>query len=204
MDANAAAVYDFFGVKPKKKIEIDIIPTKQELDEIYKKELMDFYYGLEPQRWLIGFCPNGRITYLSINDYKNTSWAFDESEYDAKYAHYLKTIVHEFVHIVNRQFVIENNGNDTHKCFSEGIATVLSKQKEEKTLKFIFPLDRILWTDKSKSCYDGWYLVTKYFVENYDHDFVLKMMKDSKASERFIADQLYDEAKKFYTEQEQC
>ena len=65
------------------------------------------------------------IYYLSINDYKNTSHTID-------FDMYKKTILHEYVHYVNRLFCIKNNCNFSTKYLSEGIATYLSKQNENK------------------------------------------------------------------------
>ena len=46
--------------------------------------------------------------------------------------------------------------------------------------------------------YSGYYLVTKYFVENYDKAFVLDIFKSNRRSRELLKDELFDKAKKFY------
>ena len=53
--------------------------------------------------------------------------------------------------------------------------------------------------DMRKSCYDGWYLITKFFVENYDKDFVLEIFQSNRMARELLKDELYDRAKQYYS-----
>lgn len=199
LDTQAQKIFDFFEVEAhKEKIHINIIPTKKEFDKIYLST-----WKSEAEDWAVGFYYNKQITYLSINDYNNTSHAFKEEEYPSAVVYFKKTIVHEFVHYVNDLFKIKNNCSYTEKYLSEGIATLLSGQKEGLDLPFNFTLEHIMpQKDMNKSCYNGWYLVTKYLIENYEKNFVFELFKSNRKSREFLQSELYSKAKQHYTYKE--
>ena len=176
LDEKAQAIYDFFEIKPQKKAIINIIPTKAEYDDICKKE-RKYSDDFVMPKWAIGHCNNGVITYVSINDYDNTSHKFDKKDFEDAFSYYKKTIVHEFVHFVNEQFNSIKDCCYTEKYLVEGIATYLSGQKNNKQIEFDYTIEQLMERDMRKSCYDGWYLITKFFVENYDKDFVLEIFQ---------------------------
>ena len=203
LDINAERIFDFFGVDiPKQKITINIIPTKKEFDEIFisDHEWTHSISDFKVPDWAIGYFKNNQITYLSINDYKSTSHAFKKEDYPSAILYYKKTIVHEFVHYVNELFKTKHCCSYTEKYLSEGIATYLSKQKENKNLEFNFTIEQILSYDMKKTCYDGWYLITKYLVENFDKEFVFELFKSNRKAREFLQSDLYEQAKKYYNE----
>ena len=196
IDEHVDEIYNFFGNDIKREIPyIRIIRTKEELDKLYKK-----YYGIDNQglvpNWLIGFTNNDGIFYLSINDYKSTSHAFKKEDYDVNLEEFKKTIIHEYIHFVNILFCNKYNCYYTIKYLSEGVAQVLSKQNENEKLKFVYSLDDIL---NDNSCYNGWYLVFKYIIHNYPHEFILELFKDYFKAQEFITD-IYDDIKNYYKE----
>lgn len=205
LDTCAQKVFDFFDTEvPKEKITINIIPTKKEFDEIFifDHEWTHSIPDFKVPNWAIGYFKNNQITYLSINDYKNTSHAFKEENYPSAILYYKKTIVHEFIHYVNDLFRIKHDCSYTEKYLSEGIATFLSEQKENKNIEFNFTLEQIMYYDMKKACYDGWYLVTKFLVENYDKYFVFELFKSNRQAREFLQSELYEKAKKYYSEEE--
>lgn len=201
LEENAGRVYDFFEVEKVEKAVIDIIPTKKELDSFIRTS-RNLPNDSEVPSWLIGTCNKGVITYLSLNDYQNTSHTFSPDKYQEKLEYYKKTILHEYVHFVNELFNKQNDCSPTIKCFLEGIATYLSKQKENEKIEFDFTLERLCPTKRFARCYDGWYLITKYLVENYDKKFVLELFQSSRQSREFLEEELYPKARKFYTKEE--
>lgn len=56
--------------------------------------------------------------------------------------------------------------------------------------------------DMKKACYDGWYLVTKFLVENYDKYFVFELFKSNRQAREFLQSELYEKVKKYYSEEE--
>ncbi len=197
IDANANAIFDFFELIPtEKKVKINIIPTKKEFD---KKFIKDHAFADEKFKvpiWAKGYFSNNEIVYLSLNDLKSTS--YNDKLYSSEMEYYKKTLLHEFVHYVNSLYRKKMNCGPTIKYLSEGIATLLSKQKENLVCDFDFSIDQILSVDMTKSCYDGWYLITKYLVENYDKKFVLQLFESNRQAKEFLQTELFDNTKKFY------
>ena len=197
LDENAGHVYDFFEVEKVEKAVIDIIPTKKELDSFIRTS-RNLPNDSEVPSWLIGTCNKGVITYLSLNDYQNTSHTFSPDKYQEKLEYYKKTILHEYVHFVNELFNKQNDNSPTIKCFLEGIATYLSGQKEGCNIKFDFTLEQLLAKKRFSSCYDGWFLVTKFLIENYDKQFIFELFQSSRMANEFLENELYQKAKDFY------
>ena len=195
INKNIGYIYEFFGNNIKHEIPtIHIISTKKELDKIYR-ERNKIKEEQEVPNWIIGFTGNEDIYYLSLNDYKSTSHYFKQEDYEKKLLLFKKTIIHEYIHFINKLFNKKYDVPLTIKCLVEGIAQLLSGQNENKKIDFNYSLEDIL---KSNDCYNGWYLVTKYIVENYSHDIVLDLFLNKDKAERFIID-IYDEIKDYYT-----
>ena len=193
LDNKAKDIFDYFEVKiPEDKIKIKIIPTKKEFDDIYLRK-----WGHSAENWAIGFYDNIKngITYLSINDYKNTSHKFEPHEYNLAIIHYRKTIVHEFVHYVNDLFKLKHNCGYTEKYLSEGIATYLSNQKDNMDFKFNFSLEEIY---NNKGCYNAWYMLTKTLIENYNKEFVFNLIKSNRKAREFLEKELYNKTQRQY------
>jgi len=198
-DNNIECIFDFFDIHNNiEKAIIHIIPTKKEYDEIFMKE-----YPWSRTRGVSkssrGICrKDGSIVYLSINDYQNTTHAYKENDFDEALDGFKKTLIHEYVHYINKQFNIKYKCYTTAKYLREGIATYLSKQKGNDTIMFNFSIEDLLVTDSNKSCYDGYYLITKFLIENYDKKFILKLFKNDINAEEFLIDELYNKAKSYY------
>lgn len=189
LDSKAKIVYGFFnldfnGSKPI----IRIIPTKKEFDSYFESE-WNFNAGTSSR----GFYKNGVISYLSINDYKNTTHAFEKDSYLEALDDYKKTLVHEFIHYVNELFNVINNCGPTIKFLREGIAIYLSGQKENKSIKLSNSLEELL--DANKNYYDEYYLLTKYLINNYDKEFVSELFKSNRKAREFLKEELYEKVK---------
>ena len=192
---NKDKVFSFFGINIDfNKPIINIINKKEKLDDIHRK-FNDLEDTDEVPKWIVGFSSSDmQIYYLSINDYCNTSHAFKNEEYEVELDMYKKTILHEYIHYVNRLFCKKNNCSFSIKCLAEGVSQYLSDQKKDITLQFNYSLEDIL---NSNNCYNGWYLVTKYLIEKYPHELVLELLKDNKRAECFIKES-YNKIKDYY------
>ena len=201
LDEHGHIPFDFFEVEvPKDKVEIEIVPTKKEYDEKYKKDRQlpdDFPLGT----WNVGssFFKMRKILFLSPRDYKNTTHYMKDVPYPELINHWHKTIVHEFTHYVQGLFNIKHNCASTMKCLGEGIATYLSGQRDGQKIPFDFTMEQVL---DSNSSYSYYYLITKYFVEHYDKDYVLEVFQSNRQARELLQNELYDRAKKFYTEEQ--
>ncbi len=199
---NAQIALDFFEVeKPKTKVLIKIIPTKKEYDEYYRK-LHNLPSNQPLYGWLIGNYNHNtnQITYLSLHDFKNTSHKLKDVPFNEALDYYKKTIFHEFVHYANGLFRNKHNCGYSEKYLTEGIAAYLSKQHDEKTLNFDFSIDDVL--DQNKNLYYAYFMLTKYFVENYNKNFVLEIFESSRTAKEFLQNELYNKAKQNYSKQE--
>ena len=194
-DSCCKGVMDFFDIKEMPfKVIINIIPSKEKYDELFKEE-----FGFDANKSSRGFCKkNGSINYLSINDYKNTTHAFADKDYDKALEGFKKTLVHEFVHIVNKVFNKENKCGFSEPYVFEGIAVYLSKQKENEVYNFDFTLDEVLTRDTRKRKYYSYYLIIKYLLENYDREVFFDLLRDKEYAEKFLKEELYEKAKNYY------
>ena len=198
IEEKAHIAFDFFQVSPPKtKVKIKIISSKIEYDNYYIK-----MYNLQPETklygWMIGnfnFEKN-QITYLSLHDFKNTTHKLKDVPYEQAVDYYKKTILHEFVHYVNGLFRKKHNCGYAENFLTEGIATYLSGQNENSTPNFDFSLDEVL--DRNKNIYGAYFLLTKYFIENYDRDFVLNIFQSSRQSRELLKNELFKRTENYY------
>lgn len=198
-DGNAKEIIAFFNVKEGSKPIINIISTKEEFDKEFKIE-----YGYDAPLYARGISKrDGSINYLSINDYKNTTHAFESKDYNKAFLGFKKTLVHEYVHVVNRWFNKENHCYFSSVYLFEGIATYLSKQKDDLVINFDYQIEDFLITNGGKRKYDAFYLITKYLMENYDKEFIMELLKDKDKADEFLVKKLYYEAKEFYNKKKQ-
>lgn len=188
-DSKVQDIYAFFEIKKiNTKAIINIVPTKEEFDRLFKDE-----YGFNAPRYSRGICKkDGSINYLSIKDYDNTTHAFNEEDYDEAYKDFKKTLIHEYVHYVNQLFNKENDCGPTAIYLREGIAIYLSNQKENKVITSDFTLEDILTNNSNKKIYDAYYCLVKYLVENYDKEFVLDLFMSNRKAKEFLVEELFD------------
>ena len=185
IEENANIIYDFFSIEDRNnKPIINIIPTKIEFDKEIK-ELSKLYKEKNVPDWVIGFyASNHQIYYVSLNDYKNTI-----HKNNTDLLEYKKTVLHEFVHYVIGLYVIQNNSGYPYKVLDEGIAQYLSHQKDDMNIEFNYTLNDIIGENTN---YTGWYLVTKYILDNNSNKYFLELLTDKNKAQDFITDNFDD------------
>ena len=192
MDDNSKRIIDFFELDNIDKPLINIVKSKEELDKIFVKFNKP---KEEVPKWLIGMSTSDMNIYcLSLNDYKNTTHAFKEEEYDKALNNYKKTVLHEYIHYVNRCFCKLNNSEFSIKYLSEGIASYFSNQKEDIIINFDYSINDLL---NSNNCYDGWFLITKYIIEKYPKKILLELLINKNKAKEFLENK-YIEIKNYY------
>ncbi len=160
IDDNADMVFSFFGYKPDKKVDIYIVKDKDNYDTILK--------GLRNSnedipKWNIGTTTyDGRIYYLSLNDYANTSHQNETLD------GYKKTILHEFVHFVTYEYCNNKKISYPHQILLEGIAQYLSNQNSEKEIKY---------NPEKDFSYDNALYVVRYIMDNKGKDYFLYLLE---------------------------
>ena len=191
INAHVGEVYDFFDIElPRDLVKINIIPTKKQYDELVQNRKQK----LEVPLWEIGNYNNGIIEYVSLHDYKNTTHAFPPEKYDENLEYYKKTIIHEYVHYVIGLYLTNTKSDNPLKYLNEGLAQYLSHQRDKVKPIFTYSLDEII---KSNNCYLGWYLITKFIIEEKGKDYFLKLLKNSDYA-LSLTPKIYKEAKEFY------
>ena len=191
INAHVGEVYDFFDIElPRDLVKINIIPTKKQYDELVQNRKQI----LEVPLWEIGNYNNGIIEYVSLHDYKNTTHAFPPEKYDENLEYYKKTIIHEYVHYVIGLYLTNTKSDNPLKYLNEGLAQYLSHQRDKVKPIFTYSLDEII---NSKNCYLGWYLITKFIIEEKGKDYFLKLLKNSDYA-LSLTPKIYKEAKEFY------
>ena len=129
------------------------------------------------------YCSYCVIPFLRGNNRsKNYEQALDE---------YKKVFVHEYIHYVNYLFENKHNCSRTARYLVDGIASYLSHQYDNLDADFDYSIEDIL----GNNCYFGWYLVTKYLIENYTHDYILELFQSSRQARELLINELYDEVK---------
>ena len=180
LNLNAEKIYNFFDPDlERKSVDINLM-TKKEYDVLHN----DVYHGDVP-KWSVGFYDGKSINYVSLNDYKNTSHNIDN--YEEALSYYLKTIVHEYVHFVTSLYCIKNNLDQPIKYISEGIAQVLSGQRDNDVIKFDYTEKDIL--DENNK-YGAWYLVTKYILDEKGKDCFFELLGDRNKAKEFVFDEI--------------
>ena len=188
----ATRIFDFFGYVPSEKVNISIIPTKEEYDNQLKKIRNS---DLPIPLWNIGTTTyDNRINLVSLNDYQNTAFKNQLNNYDNALLEYQKTILHEFVHYVTISYCNEFKYPIPCKCLLEGIAQYLSGQREDKKMEFKYSLDDLLLTN---NCYDGWLLFVRYILTTFPEDYFIGLLEDYNYASREIISK-YEDVKKYY------
>ena len=85
----------------------------------------------------------------------------------------IKVCIHELVHFVQFDY---NNHTYIMTWLSEALATNLSGQYENKEVYFNTTLDEII---RGKSNYCNYYLMGKYLLEEYNKEYILKLVRDN-------------------------
>lgn len=187
LNDNVEGIYDFFDPKlDRKKIDIKLL-SKKEYDELHKKN-----YNGEVPKWSVGFYENYCITYVSLNDYKNTSHNIDN--YEEALDYYLKTIVHEYVHFVTSEYCLKNNLDRPIKYLNEGIAQILSGQREKEKLVFKYDENDVLDTNNN---YQAWYMATKYILDTKGKDCFFELLSNKEKAKDFVLKEI-DNMKEYY------
>ena len=163
IETKASSIVSYFGIENMPVIKVII---KNDLEEFRKDNAKAFGYNVESvPDWACGFAKNNLIEVLAYPLYIKT-----KGHTNATIDNLINTILHEFVHSCHYQI---NKKNLT--WVSEGLATNISGQHENSN----FLLDASLDDIKTKTVnYSNYYLMFKYLLDNYDKDYIFKVISD--------------------------
>lgn len=165
LEDKLTSVLSFFEIeKLNKKIIIKIISNKNEFDDIFYK-----VHNFKPDLNAMGFYHNGEIIYLSYNGLAGTNHKNDS------YETYINILIHECVHFIHG---IITNDKMSLRSLNEGIALYLGKQYNEiDYAKFNCELEDLL--NQKNIDYYNYYLLMCFLIDNYEKNYILKILKDS-------------------------
>lgn len=165
LEDKLTSILSFFEIeKLNKKIIIKIISNKNEFDDIFYK-----VHNFKPDLNAMGFYYNGEIIYLSYNGLAGTNHKNDS------YETYINILIHECVHFIHG---IITNDKMSLRCLNEGIALYLGKQYNEiDYAKFNCELEDLL--NQKNIDYYNYYLLMCFLIDNYEKNYILKILKDS-------------------------
>ena len=188
LDCCAEGIFNFFEIQfSGQKANFTIITNKNDFDKEYRIKT-NFPTEKEIPNWLVGCSVNEGIIMLSYNDYKNV-----ESHKTDTFDHYKRTIVHEFVHYVNKLFQKQRNCGKTEVYLAEGLACYLSGQYEGKNTNLNCNLEDLI--NRKHVNYGNYLLLTKHLIENYDKNFIFELIESNRKARDFLQSKLYREVK---------
>lgn len=180
-------ILDFFNIKSiKNKVIVNIYNNidlfRNNCKTITKRESPLWLSGLSYYKDNIY-----HIDTLTLEEYKKTKSHENATIDDLK-----KLIIHEFTHSIE---YIYSNSTYLNKWLSEGCATYLSNQYNEKDLKLSVSYDDIL--NNKNIDYKNYYTMFYYCLNTYNKDYILKLFKDINLSEKESL-KIYNETKERY------
>lgn len=137
--------------------------------------------------WVCGlsFYENNKcnIYTLCLEEYQKTKGHTNCSLKDLQYL-----IIHEFVHACHQKYT---NNAKLPVWLSEGLATTISHQYDNKELSFNATLEQMI---DGGTDYKNYHTMFSYVLENYGRKYILELLKNKKKLEK-ETQQLYEEVK---------
>lgn len=164
-------IVKFFDVKVPIKSEIRLYDDLDIFRNNYKKITKK-----EPEDWICGLSFDNKINTLSLEELRKT-YNHEKNTIEDLY----KLILHEFIHSIHN---IRSNNSEI--WLKEGLATYLSGQYNN-SYEIKVSYDDLI---NKKCSYTNYGALVKYIIENYDHDYILRLIDDN--------DFLLSESKRLY------
>ena len=169
-------IVDFFDVKVPIKSEVKLYDDLDKFRKDYK-----IITKKDPKDWVCGLSYDNKINSLTLEELKKT-YNHENNTIEDLY----KLILHEFVHSINNI-----RCNNSEIWLKEGLATYLSGQyPNSNEIKVSY--EEII---NGTCSYTDYRALVKYIIENYDHDYILKLIDDNKflltESKRLYEEALY-------------
>lgn len=171
------------------KIQSQKIISFFSLKQLKKPTYIYFYNNLDTFRekaisrnstrhvptWLCGWASTKPTKYeihvLSYNEYiKTTSHENDTIE------DIISLVLHEFTHNCYDAYRTQNQSRKTLMWLDEGLATILSDQKND--LKLTCNINDLI--KQNQVAYHNYYTLTNYLLNTYDKDYILSLIRSYK------------------------
>lgn len=195
---NKQRILNFFGLSNYRKVEVNLYDNQN--------DFIRFLRNIRSPRWFIPSYCKGTFDDYMINHSINLNLLKND------YSKYLKSLIHEFIHIIYNNIVDERI-----TWLDEGLAMNLSGEKsiydnQENFQKFfeenILSINQIPsmndlvhgenFVNENYNGYDLSYLVVKYILETMSHNDILVIIKDSNKA-KLLGHSVLKDAIKHYT-----
>lgn len=169
LEQKSKTIMDFFELdKLSKKFNVIIYHNLQDyINLITENGKGPFKY----QSWNVASVRNGDVHILSLDLYKKA-----EGHENCEMRHYLKTLIHEFVHICHEEILL--NKNILPALLMEGIATQLADQVYEVNHIDCNAEDLAKNFYKLKNCYGYSNAIMGYLLNTKSHKEVLDILRE--------------------------
>ena len=176
IDDECERIVKFFELdKYEDKTHVKLFNDLEEFRKYFKK-----VHGEEPPKWACGFARDKDVYTLTLNEYKKT-----KSHENDNLSALIKLILHEFVHAVHER---RHKNVLVRKWLAEGAATYLSGQYENSN-EINCTYEQLL----EHTSYPNYRAMFAYVLENYGHDYILKLMDDEELLKN-ETERLFEEA----------
>ena len=159
---------DFFHISYlDHTLEIFIYDDLSKFKNNYQKKTNKDY-----KNWICGFQGKNEIHLLDYENYLLTDGHQNQTKED-----YLKLVMHEIIHYLNLQYN-RYHGNEPRSFLylTEGIASYLSEQYPNPSFNNHIPVEAFLNNEVVN--YENYAYIIKFLIENYDHEYLLKLISN--------------------------
>lgn len=196
---NRQRILSFFGLSDYRKVEVNLYDNQD--------DFIKFLKNVRPLEWLIPDYCQGTFDDYMINH------SIDLNELNSKYSSYLKSSLHEFIHIIYNDAVAD----ERIIWLDEGLAMNLSGEHnfyddDEKFKNFfqtsilsikIFPsmndlIHGKIFVNDDYNGYNLSYFVVRYMLESMSYEDILSTIKESKKV-KLLGQNILNDAIQYYS-----
>ena len=177
-------ITNFFDLKDV-KVNVKIFDDLDEFRNLIKKHARHLLESGSVPLWVCGVSINSNIYTLTLSEYRRTKSHQNDTLDDL-----IKLILHEFTHACFQKI----NNQRSYAWLSEGLATTLSHQYDNKNCSFDATLEDII--DGTPN-YANYYLMFKYVLSAYGKEYILKLINNKELLENETP-KLYNETINHY------
>lgn len=186
LDIECEKVVSFLNIdKFGEKVKVKLWNNIDDFRNIYKSTFYKDDYNKQVPDWISGFALGNEVQTLSLNEYRKT-----KNHERATITDLEKLIIHEFTHVAHSKI----HNNRIMMWLTEGLATTLAYQYDDKELKFDATLDEI---KNGKVSYINYYVMFNYVLNKYGKEYIIKLINDEDLL-RNETDKLYKETKESF------
>lgn len=169
LEQKSKPIMNFFEIdKLSKKFQVIIYHNLQDFINLITEN------GEKPQQyapWIVASAKDGNINILSLDLYKKA-----EGHENCDMRHYLKTLVHEFVHVCHHEIILDKKIRPP--LLMEGIATQLAGQPYKVSHIDCKAEDLIRNFYNTANCYEYSNSIMGYLLNTKSHDEVLDILRE--------------------------